>query len=231
MKFQTPVAVQGLDVLSVSPVAAPARHSLIPWDSFWSRLVDFVLCGLFLVSPPHWPALFSASPWLQLSLPEEQNEVTRNGCESKELVYLVQISCQVNALFSLPSLAFILFPKCWDVTLPSLCCVWGFPPLPCSVPQGCCLSPARFRGGEKGHFEVNNPAQGWAQGQEWVCSGWGPFGGNTDTWTHQWPQQGKSQPVVCYHSVLPGALICSQIPGIEFSSQETLGKGICCSVP
>uniref|UniRef100_A0A8C0GDT9 Rho GTPase-activating protein 32 n=1 Tax=Chelonoidis abingdonii TaxID=106734 RepID=A0A8C0GDT9_CHEAB len=31
---------------------------------------------------------------IQLSLPEEQNEVTRNGCESKELVYLVQISCQ-----------------------------------------------------------------------------------------------------------------------------------------
>ncbi|KAJ7414724.1 Rho GTPase-activating protein 32 [Pitangus sulphuratus] len=29
-----------------------------------------------------------------LSLPEEQNEVTRNGCESKELVYLVQICCQ-----------------------------------------------------------------------------------------------------------------------------------------
>ncbi|KFO81867.1 Rho GTPase-activating protein 32, partial [Cuculus canorus] len=31
---------------------------------------------------------------IQLSLPEEQNEITRNGCESKELVYLVQISCQ-----------------------------------------------------------------------------------------------------------------------------------------
>ncbi|XP_067419864.1 rho GTPase-activating protein 32 isoform X2 [Emydura macquarii macquarii] len=31
---------------------------------------------------------------IQLSLQEEQNEVTRNGCESKELVYLVQISCQ-----------------------------------------------------------------------------------------------------------------------------------------
>uniref|UniRef100_A0A8C3RXZ2 Rho GTPase activating protein 32 n=1 Tax=Chelydra serpentina TaxID=8475 RepID=A0A8C3RXZ2_CHESE len=31
---------------------------------------------------------------IQLSLPEEQNEVTRNGCESKELVYLVQIYCQ-----------------------------------------------------------------------------------------------------------------------------------------
>ncbi|KAM9175313.1 rho GTPase-activating protein 32 [Mergus octosetaceus] len=31
---------------------------------------------------------------IQLSLPEEQNEMTRNGCESKELVYLVQISCQ-----------------------------------------------------------------------------------------------------------------------------------------
>ncbi|XP_048368215.1 rho GTPase-activating protein 32 isoform X2 [Sphaerodactylus townsendi] len=31
---------------------------------------------------------------IQLSLPEEQNEVTRNGCESKELVYLVQVSCQ-----------------------------------------------------------------------------------------------------------------------------------------
>ncbi|XP_017664943.1 PREDICTED: rho GTPase-activating protein 32-like [Lepidothrix coronata] len=31
---------------------------------------------------------------IQLSLPEEQNEVTRNGCDSKELVYLVQICCQ-----------------------------------------------------------------------------------------------------------------------------------------
>ncbi|XP_039769514.1 rho GTPase-activating protein 32 isoform X5 [Ornithorhynchus anatinus] len=31
---------------------------------------------------------------IQLSLSEEQNEVTRNGCESKELVYLVQIACQ-----------------------------------------------------------------------------------------------------------------------------------------
>ncbi|KAF7241241.1 Rho GTPase-activating protein 32, partial [Varanus komodoensis] len=31
---------------------------------------------------------------IQLSLPEEQNDVTRNGCESKELVYLVQICCQ-----------------------------------------------------------------------------------------------------------------------------------------
>nr|XP_004665539.2 rho GTPase-activating protein 32 isoform X3 [Jaculus jaculus] len=31
---------------------------------------------------------------IQLSLSEEQNEVTKNGCESKELVYLVQIACQ-----------------------------------------------------------------------------------------------------------------------------------------
>ncbi|KAJ1174940.1 hypothetical protein NDU88_000231 [Pleurodeles waltl] len=31
---------------------------------------------------------------IQLSLLEEQCEVTRNGCESKELVYLIQISCQ-----------------------------------------------------------------------------------------------------------------------------------------
>nr|XP_045374697.1 rho GTPase-activating protein 32 [Camelus bactrianus] len=31
---------------------------------------------------------------IQLSLPEEQNEVTKNGCESKELVYLVHIACQ-----------------------------------------------------------------------------------------------------------------------------------------
>ncbi|XP_023557211.1 rho GTPase-activating protein 32 isoform X2 [Octodon degus] len=31
---------------------------------------------------------------IQLSLSEEQNEVMKNGCESKELVYLVQISCQ-----------------------------------------------------------------------------------------------------------------------------------------
>ncbi|XP_029429014.1 rho GTPase-activating protein 32 isoform X2 [Rhinatrema bivittatum] len=31
---------------------------------------------------------------IQLSLPEEQNEVTRNGFDSKELVYLIQISCQ-----------------------------------------------------------------------------------------------------------------------------------------
>ncbi|XP_030077063.1 rho GTPase-activating protein 32 isoform X2 [Microcaecilia unicolor] len=31
---------------------------------------------------------------IQLSLPEEQNEVTRNGFDSRELVYLVQISCQ-----------------------------------------------------------------------------------------------------------------------------------------
>ncbi|XP_042639019.1 rho GTPase-activating protein 32 [Orycteropus afer afer] len=31
---------------------------------------------------------------IQLSLSEEQNEITKNGCESKELVYLVQIACQ-----------------------------------------------------------------------------------------------------------------------------------------
>uniref|UniRef100_A0A8D1W7C8 Rho GTPase-activating protein 32 n=1 Tax=Sus scrofa TaxID=9823 RepID=A0A8D1W7C8_PIG len=31
---------------------------------------------------------------IQLSLSEEQNEVTKNGCESKELVYLVHIACQ-----------------------------------------------------------------------------------------------------------------------------------------
>uniref|UniRef100_A0A7N4NWJ0 Rho GTPase-activating protein 32 n=1 Tax=Sarcophilus harrisii TaxID=9305 RepID=A0A7N4NWJ0_SARHA len=31
---------------------------------------------------------------IQLSLSEEQNEIMRNGCESKELVYLVQIACQ-----------------------------------------------------------------------------------------------------------------------------------------
>ncbi|XP_027762408.1 rho GTPase-activating protein 32-like, partial [Empidonax traillii] len=37
---------------------------------------------------------------IQLSLPEEQNEVTRNGCESKELVYLVQICCQVGDIVS-----------------------------------------------------------------------------------------------------------------------------------
>lgn len=33
---------------------------------------------------------------LQLSLADEQCEVTRNGYESKELVYLVQIYCQVR---------------------------------------------------------------------------------------------------------------------------------------
>uniref|UniRef100_A0A8I3WJ36 Rho GTPase activating protein 32 n=1 Tax=Callithrix jacchus TaxID=9483 RepID=A0A8I3WJ36_CALJA len=33
---------------------------------------------------------------IQLSLSEEQNEVMKNGCESKELVYLVQIACQVG---------------------------------------------------------------------------------------------------------------------------------------
>nr|XP_021551908.1 rho GTPase-activating protein 32 [Neomonachus schauinslandi] len=31
---------------------------------------------------------------IQLSLSEEQNEITKNGCESKELVYLVHIACQ-----------------------------------------------------------------------------------------------------------------------------------------
>ncbi|XP_032212339.1 rho GTPase-activating protein 32 isoform X2 [Mustela erminea] len=31
---------------------------------------------------------------IQLSLSEEQNEVMKNGCESKELVYLVHIACQ-----------------------------------------------------------------------------------------------------------------------------------------
>ncbi|XP_077903450.1 rho GTPase-activating protein 32 isoform X5 [Ictidomys tridecemlineatus] len=31
---------------------------------------------------------------IQLSLSEEQNEIMKNGCESKELVYLVQIACQ-----------------------------------------------------------------------------------------------------------------------------------------
>ena len=31
---------------------------------------------------------------IQLSLSEEQNEVTKNGRESKELVYLVHIACQ-----------------------------------------------------------------------------------------------------------------------------------------
>ncbi|CAI9590535.1 unnamed protein product [Staurois parvus] len=30
----------------------------------------------------------------QLTLTEEQNEVSRNGCESKELVFLVQVACQ-----------------------------------------------------------------------------------------------------------------------------------------
>lgn len=32
----------------------------------------------------------------QLSLGDEQSEVTRNGYESKELVYLVHIYCQVR---------------------------------------------------------------------------------------------------------------------------------------
>ncbi|XP_018083207.1 rho GTPase-activating protein 32-like isoform X3 [Xenopus laevis] len=31
---------------------------------------------------------------IQLTLTEDQNEVSRNGCESKELVFLVQIACQ-----------------------------------------------------------------------------------------------------------------------------------------
>ncbi|XP_040182151.1 rho GTPase-activating protein 32 isoform X7 [Rana temporaria] len=31
---------------------------------------------------------------IQLTLTEEQNEVSRNGCESKELVFLVQVACQ-----------------------------------------------------------------------------------------------------------------------------------------
>ncbi|XP_053783501.1 rho GTPase-activating protein 32 isoform X5 [Desmodus rotundus] len=31
---------------------------------------------------------------IQLSLSEEQNDVTKNGCDSKELVYLVHIACQ-----------------------------------------------------------------------------------------------------------------------------------------
>ncbi|XP_018425246.1 PREDICTED: rho GTPase-activating protein 32-like [Nanorana parkeri] len=31
---------------------------------------------------------------IQLTLTDEQNEVSRNGCESKELVFLVQVACQ-----------------------------------------------------------------------------------------------------------------------------------------
>uniref|UniRef100_A0A8C9UJ03 Rho GTPase activating protein 32 n=1 Tax=Serinus canaria TaxID=9135 RepID=A0A8C9UJ03_SERCA len=49
-----------------------------------------------LIPPLPWQGHFPLSQAAPspLSLPEEQNEVTRNGCESKELVYLVQISCQ-----------------------------------------------------------------------------------------------------------------------------------------
>jgi len=32
----------------------------------------------------------------QLSLPEDRNDLTNNGLDSKELVYLVQICCQVS---------------------------------------------------------------------------------------------------------------------------------------
>lgn len=32
----------------------------------------------------------------QLSLSEDQNDLTHNGLDSKELVYLVQICCQVS---------------------------------------------------------------------------------------------------------------------------------------
>uniref|UniRef100_A0A7N5JHD6 Rho GTPase activating protein 32 n=1 Tax=Ailuropoda melanoleuca TaxID=9646 RepID=A0A7N5JHD6_AILME len=39
---------------------------------------------------PDWEETLST----MLSLSEEQNEVTKNGCESKELVYLVHIACQ-----------------------------------------------------------------------------------------------------------------------------------------
>eukprot|EP00069_Balaena_mysticetus_P012000 bmy_07368T0 len=41
---------------------------------------------------------------IQLSLSEEQNEVTKNGCESKELVYLVHIACQQNIMSKIPVL-------------------------------------------------------------------------------------------------------------------------------
>ena len=38
----------------------------------------------------------------QLSLSEEQNDVTKNGCDSKELVYLVHIACQVSLRIRFP---------------------------------------------------------------------------------------------------------------------------------
>lgn len=41
-------------------------------------------------------ALWLLSSLFQLSLGDEQCEVTRNGYESKELVYLVHIHCQVR---------------------------------------------------------------------------------------------------------------------------------------
>lgn len=47
------------------------------------------VCFFFFFSP------FSSSSFFQLSLAEEQSEVSRNGLESKELVYLVHIYCQV----------------------------------------------------------------------------------------------------------------------------------------
>lgn len=46
---------------------------------------DYALFALWLI----WFSVF------QLSLGDEQSEVTRNGYESKELVYLVHIHCQV----------------------------------------------------------------------------------------------------------------------------------------
>lgn len=47
---------------------------------------DYALFALWLI----WFSVF------QLSLGDEQSEVTRNGYESKELVYLVHIQCQVR---------------------------------------------------------------------------------------------------------------------------------------
>ncbi|XP_018079962.1 rho GTPase-activating protein 32 isoform X3 [Xenopus laevis] len=92
---------RGADITVPGEIQIPAELPLRSCGSTASMKVKNVKKLSF--TKGHFPKLAECAHFhyenvdfgsIQLTLTEDQNEVNRNGCESKELVFLVQIACQ-----------------------------------------------------------------------------------------------------------------------------------------
>ncbi|ELW64534.1 Rho GTPase-activating protein 32, partial [Tupaia chinensis] len=102
LTFSRPPASRVPTVLqpSLPLVCPPSALASTCGTSLWVDASSTAKCSLSLGLASE-VSLQSCKAWLPpppavtvLSLSEEQSEITKNGCESKELVYLVQVACQ-----------------------------------------------------------------------------------------------------------------------------------------